>query len=95
MPIDSRSRPIGVTVLGLMAFAFSPVFIILLADFFWPHFRGKHRAFGHGGHRGVPLALLLADGSHNLFPAVSWVSYRAGLELYRLKRPGLLVAVLR
>jgi hypothetical protein len=35
MPIDSRSRPIGVTLLGLMAFAFSPVFIILLADFFY------------------------------------------------------------
>ena len=35
MPIDSRGRPIGVTVLSLIAFAVSPVFLVLLGIFFY------------------------------------------------------------
>src|SRR6266480_1509246 len=35
MPIGSRGRPIGVTVLSLIAFAVSPVFLVLLGIFFY------------------------------------------------------------
>jgi len=81
MPIGSRSRPIGVTLLGLMAFAFSPVFIILLADFFC-HIFVENIAPSATEDTGVfPWLCFWLMVLTTCFPAVPWVSYRAGLAL--------------
>lgn len=93
MPIDFRSRPIGVAVLNLIAFAFSPVFVILLADFFYQIFVeniAPSPTEDTGAFLWLCFWLMVVT---TCFLTLAWVSYRAGLELWRLKHQGLLVAV--
>jgi len=88
MPIDSRSRPIGVTVLSLIAFAVSPVFLVLLGLFLHhifvesipPSFSDDTGAF-------LWLSFWLPIASA-CFLTLSWISFKAGLDLWRLKNRG-------
>jgi hypothetical protein len=93
VPIDLQGRPIGVTVLSLTAFAFSPVLVILLLRFVYAIFtEGTAPSPTQDTGAFVWLCFWLMILT-TCFLTLAWVSYRAGLELWRLKRQGLLVAV--
>ena len=86
MPIDSRSRPIGVTVLSLIAFAVSPVFVVLLGIFSYnifiesitPSFTDDPGAFYW-----FCFWLTVA-----CFLTLAWIAFTAGFDLWRLKNRG-------
>ncbi len=91
--MESRTRPIGVTVLSVLAFAASPQLFILLVFLIYriftqaipPKFNEDPGAF-------LWLSVWVGILS-TCFLALAWVSYRAGLDLWNLKRQGLLLAV--
>jgi hypothetical protein len=88
MPIDSRSRPIGVTVLSLIAFAASPGVVVLMAIFFFNIYtRNEPPSIAENplGFLWLCLALLFAVVG---FPTLAWISYTAGIDLCRLKNRG-------
>jgi hypothetical protein len=88
MPIDSRSRPIAVTVLSLLAFAASPVFIVLLGVFFFNLYtEGVTPSFGQDPGAFVWLCFWQTIVSA-CFLTLAWISYNAGLDLWRLKDRG-------
>jgi len=88
MPIDSRSRPIGVTVLSLIAFTVSPVFLVLLGLFFYsifvealpPSIREDPQGF-------VWLSFWLTVVTA-CFLTLARITLTAGLDLWRLKDRG-------
>jgi hypothetical protein len=82
-----------VTVLSLIAFAFSPVFTILLGVLFFNlYIEGEAPSFSQDSGAFIWLCFWLMILAA-CFLTLAWVSFKAGLELWRLKRPGLLVAV--
>src|SRR6266436_4790430 len=89
MPIGSRGRPMGVTYSSLLAFAVSPVFLVLPRDFFLQHF---HRA-------SMPPSFSDDTGAFNwfcfwltvasaCFLTLAWIAFSASLDLWRLKNRG-------
>jgi hypothetical protein len=88
MPIDSRSRPIAVTVLSLLAFAVSPVFIVLLGVFFFNLYtEGTAPSFSQDPGAFVWLCFWMTIVSA-CFLTLAWISYTAGHDLWRLKDRG-------
>jgi hypothetical protein len=88
MPIDSRSRPIAVTVLSLLAFAASPVFIVLLGVFFFNLYtEGTTPSYSQDPGAFVWLCFWQTIVSA-CFLTLAWISYSAGLDLWRLKDRG-------
>ncbi len=88
MPIDSRSRPIGATVLSLIAFAASPGLVILMGLYFFEIYTiYEPPSFAEDplGSLWLCLFLILALVS---FLTLTWISYTAGLDLWRLKNRG-------
>jgi hypothetical protein len=88
MPIDSRSRPIGVTVLSLIAFAVSPGFIVLLGFFFYNIFKESippSLSDDTGAFYWFCFWLTVASAC---FLALAWIAFTAGLDLWRLKNRG-------
>jgi hypothetical protein len=77
-----------VTVLSLVAFAASPGLVILMADFFFNIYsKFESPSFGQDplGSLWLCLFVLLASGS---FLTLAWISYTAGLDLWKLKKRG-------
>lgn len=89
MPGEVRTRPIGVTVLSCIAFAFSPLFVVFLAAL-------SLHIFELSAPRSLDENLWLCFWELVLvacFSTLAWVSYKAGCELRTLRRQGLLFAV--
>jgi hypothetical protein len=88
MPIAARSRPIAVTALSLIAFATSPAFIVLLGVFFFNLYtEGVTPSFSQDPGAFVWLFFWQTIVSA-CFLMLSWISYTAGLDLWRLKDRG-------
>jgi hypothetical protein len=82
VPIDLRGRPIGVTILSFTAFAFSPVFVVLLGVFLFNLLhRDETPSFSNdpGAFLWLCFWLLIVSVC---FLTLAWVSYKAGLELW-------------
>src|SRR6266436_5524686 len=78
-------------MLSLIAFAFSPVFVILLLSILYAILvEVPSPTKDTGAFVWLCFWLIILTAC---FLTLAWVSYRAGLELWRLKRQGLLVAV--
>jgi hypothetical protein len=88
MPIDSRSRPIGVTVLSFFAFAVSPLFLVLLGFFFYSIFvESIPPSFPEEPEGFVWLCFWLTIVTA-CFLTLAWITFTAGLDLWRLKDRG-------
>jgi hypothetical protein len=88
MPIDSKSRPIAVTILSLISFAASPVFIVLLGVFFFNLYtEGVMPSFNQDTGAFVWLCFWQTIVSA-CFLTLAWISYTAGHDLWRLKDRG-------
>ena len=85
MPVESPTRPIGVTVLSYIAFAFSPLFVVLFVVL-------SLHIYELSAPRSLNENLWLCFWELVLlvcFSALVWVSYKAGLELSTLRHEGL------
>ena len=86
--MGTQSRPLGVTILSLTAFAVAPALVALLGAFLvsihktneWP---SVTKATGKFVWVGSWLALFSAG-----FLALAYISFVAGLDLWRLKNRG-------
>lgn len=88
MPIDSRSRPIGVTVLSFVAFAVSPAFVVLLGFFYsWIFVKSIPPSFTHDTAAFLWLCFWVPIASA-CFLILAWISFTVGLDLWRLKNRG-------
>jgi hypothetical protein len=82
-----------VTILSVVAFAFSPLFIIFLGVFpfyFYPEAESPTLSKDPGTFLWFCFWLFLVSVC---FLALAWASFKAGLELWRLTRQGLVAAV--
>jgi hypothetical protein len=88
VPIDSRSRPIGVTILSLVAFVASPMCIVLLSlSFYLVFISSTHPLFPEDLAGWVWLCFwltLISTGSLTL----AWIAFTAGVELWGMKSRG-------
>jgi hypothetical protein len=88
VPIDSRSRPIGVTILSLIAFVASPVCIVLLGLSFYSIFISNTRPLLPEDLAGwVWLCFWLTLITACSF-TLAWIAFAAGVELWRMKSRG-------
>jgi len=86
--MGTNDRPIGVTVLSFMAFAASPTLVVLMGGFFFtiltedvlPSVRPDPVEFVMFW---TFLALTAAA-----FLAIAWISFRAGLDLWKMANRG-------
>jgi hypothetical protein len=86
--MDSRTRPIGVTALSLIAFAVSPGFVVLLGLFFYEILiEGLHPLLP-GDHAGFLWLCFWLTVVTACFLTLAWISFTAGLDLWRLKDRG-------
>jgi hypothetical protein len=86
--MESGTRPVAITLLSLIAFASSPVLILVLAFFFFNIYaRNEPPSFRQNPGGFVFLAvweLILSI----CFVLMAWLSYVAGRDLWNLKERG-------
>ena len=88
MPIDFRSRPIGVTVLSLIAFTVSPVFLVLLGLFFYSIFVEALPPSIREDPQGFVWLCFWLTVVTACSLTLAWITFTAGLDLWRLKDRG-------
>ena len=88
MSIHSRSRPIGVTILSLVAFAVSPLFVVLLGAFFFGLYEKNEAPSLADGPEAIVWLCFWLTIVTACFLTLSWISFTAGLDLWRLKDRG-------
>jgi hypothetical protein len=88
MPIDSRSRPIGVTILSFLAFSASPVFVVLLGLFFYSIFVEALPPSLREDPQGFVWLCFWLTIVTACFLTLAWIAFTAGLDLWRLKDRG-------
>jgi hypothetical protein len=88
VPTQSRRRPIGVTILSLTAFAVSPMFVIVLGRAFSViHTKSELPSVVEDLIPFVYLCALLLLSSA-CFLTLAWISFTAGLDLWRMNERG-------
>jgi hypothetical protein len=86
--MESSKRPAAVTLLSLIAFAFSPILILVLAFFFLNIYaRNETPSFGQNPGGFVFLAVWELILSICFF-LLAWLSYLAGRDLWKLRERG-------
>lgn len=86
--MKSDQKPFGVTILSLIAFVASPTLMVLFVFFPFNIYQKKETP---SFRKNTGEFILLAVGALILliaFLLLSWLSYTAGLELWKLKEPG-------
>jgi hypothetical protein len=89
--MESPRRPVGVTLLSLLAFAVSPAWVFLLVGFLFTIF-AKSELPPFSDQPAFLYACVLIPIALACFMAMAWISFTAALDLWKLRNRGRLLA---